>query len=804
MKSLIIILILLVTKAVFAQNYYGFKTINILNLKTQSRCSGVLLKTEKGCQAVTNAHCVRDLALKEKNLVISQINSPNLTKKEDIKLFSKLFFINLTDKRSYLIKAKPSADLAELYFNEDWAPNFCKNSVKTSKNTIKDYPHSDGRQPPQSGGGMPQQTPLRGSSFSYRYSPYEYRFRFIKNKCYIATGFQLDNPNISSLNRFEIDRLLDENRSLVCPSVARLIPDFSYLPGLKFMYKVIGLNLSQGMSGGALLEIDKEVQEIHLLGLSASFYPFKWQSNFIKIIDVLEFLLDYEDTLLDNYNTHFGLEDTRVASDDSSALLQDIMNATIDNRYDNLLLISDTKEIENDTLSTYALLNRRRERIKKTISTTKVETPRVVNLDRAFGDTDQDETGDGDINRCSMKKSTLDPYFDNSPGVTSCFDLSQTRFQHSGVIVKDYKDSIIYGIRDNGILKQIDGLSSFAKFRKSRDFSENNLLIRKKGMLPDLEYRKNILKNFEGFYKLDDRVIVGQDYNQSYLNDHNEHFYQIRPSVNSLLNERATLGLSAPDKLEKNLFSYEIDNKLRHSSMSKVSFDIKSNRFNIRLEPNMTTRYLFELIPSFSENFSLLELNGSVAIQALDDLGKIVYRKENVSLKCELASLLRLICSNDFLEIGVTRVSKRSKPNFRVAFWEGFETKEKAFLRDKPLMNYFFGRLQTDHKGDHDLRLESSLGDVSLKDFLRYSAVDFYDEPQFSIKDVKLNKVFSNRLKCSLESLTLKTIYYKNEVYHLVHDFNKQCRRWFNYGEIFSADFKSLGIFTRGKYRGRP
>ena len=115
-KLSVILLLLAAARSLLGAEYFGFQTINIINLKDNTKCSGVLVNTETGCKAITNAHCVKGLSIGEENLIISSSQSIDIDSSQGKEVFDKIIYSPASTHRSYLIKAKPSSALAQIYF----------------------------------------------------------------------------------------------------------------------------------------------------------------------------------------------------------------------------------------------------------------------------------------------------------------------------------------------------------------------------------------------------------------------------------------------------------------------------------------------------------------------------------------------------------------------------------------------------------------------------------------------------------------------------------------------------------------
>lgn len=837
-----IVLIFFISISVFAsENFLGFKTLNVLNLATGSRCSGVLLKTKKGCQAVTNSHCVKDLSINEKNVVISQINKPLVNTEEEIEMFSKLFFVNLTDKRSHLVKAKPSSDLAEIYFDPAWAPEFCSGEEHLTIKGVGYYPHYSevfpaGYSP--SGGMCNQQTAMQCTSSQGNRDQRPFLYEDSRTKCFLSAGFQFDQGAVSAVFPIKIKDLVSGDRSVVCPktdnlkSVTKLDVNFSSLPGLEYMYKVTGVNLSQGFSGGPLINFHEDWNRTSIVGIAASVYQFKWQSNYIRIKDVLEFLINYEDDFSDQFVVELSQRESRVVSDENSKNLEKIMKFLEDNR--DLPNLEDhmIEETVNDSRRAFELLDTKRERLKidSTIpdlrdslingsssnsggigigsdSSRRINIPtqkRVEGLANAFGNTDQEDVDDP-FKDCKFDKSKTDPFFDTSPSITSCFDLTQTRYKHSGVLIGEDKDKIAYAYREGIKVKQITGYKDLKDLKRRRDFVESKILIRKVGELPSIEFRKSILSNFSGKLKpayIGSNNILPQ---YDYLLSHATRYLSIEPSVNSLLNELIEKDIPySKEDFQNNYFSFDIANGLNNSENGKIFFDIDETKFNIDFTNHDKKRYLLKLIPSYNEDYSKLSLKGSGVIKDQANLGRVLSKIDSLELICDLYSAQKLICHGPRLEIGLSQEAKGSRPEFRISFWDELLIKEEAFKKKKYKMNYAFGFLEkslgrvTVTKAEG---MRNSFRHTELKDFLKGNlALKFYPETTFDKASFKIHDKFNKRLNCAVEELSFQTFYYLEEVYHIVHDYNDNCRKRRVNGQIISEEGETVGLFIKDKF----
>src|SRR5690606_11808363 len=271
--------------------------------------------------------------------------------------------------------------------------------------------------------------------------------------------------SISSLDFDSFKQLDDKMKS-------RLNVEYSALPGIEFIYQVKGINLSQGMSGGALIEVDED--QIKFKGLSASFYPFQWKSNFIPASYVLEFLTKYNDNRSDNYEVSIDNK-VQVAADNVSIKEED-----------KILRLK-----EEGQIPTIVVIKKPRHQIRQQNGPIRVPRSQV-----RFRDTDQEDVGGNVTLSCDPVPSTIDPFYDVLPPVTSCFGLPPTRSQHSGVIAKEYQDHLIIAYNNS----QVNGLSDLRNLLARQDFDESKLITRPIGGYPTLEIRKHILNNFEGIY----------------------------------------------------------------------------------------------------------------------------------------------------------------------------------------------------------------------------------------------------------------------------------------------------------------
>ncbi len=791
-----------------ATDYHGFKTINISNLKGETKCSGVVFKTSSGCRAVTNAHCVKELAIDEHNLIVSQINDPGLKSQEEKNLFSSLFFVNLFDKRSYLIKAKPSADLAEIYFDKKWAPDFCENSKELNLENVDYYRHINETNIPVFTPGLPQQTPLRniptqGPNRAYR------DYQYSKNQCFISLGYQFDSAHMSSVAPIEIKDMIGADGLFFCPlwndskAFSRLNVNHSSLPGLDYMLKVTGINLSQGMSGGALIVVEDGTRNIEFHGLASSVYPFMWQSNFIRSKEVFEFLEKYEDDFSDKYLVEYGLKNSTTVSDDDSDLLAKKVEELRDALTINVLDRTQYQSVENDSQDIFELLGAKREReveIRSRTSDQGQSQSRVRNIDRAFGDTDQNDVGGGNGN-CSLKQSKIDPYFHKAPSITGCFDLSQTRFQHSGVLINDFRDSIVFGYQDSEVTTQIDSLMEFRKLLNRDDFDRSNLLIRNFGEYPIVEVRKNILNEFSGYYTKLYNSTGGDYASYNYLNEDNSRFFVIKPSFNSLLNESVELVENLQIKDDVSLFNHEVINKIENSLKGDVSFDIGIEHFNIELDLATKERFYMNLIPRFEDEYKKIILQGEIIVRDYSIDGRITKRIPGVKLECDNLSPLKLICSNDILEIGLSKKNSKSRPTYRISFWKDLLNKKEALLSGTPYIFYNYGHLWSSYKAHPSMGIGISFRDLKLKDFLEKDDVVFHEEPEFGYGDFELSAKIAANIKCDKHSLSIKTFAFDDDVYHVVHNQNSSCRKRRGYGEVFSTSFESLGYFIKGRFK---
>src|SRR5690606_39191446 len=102
-RLLTTLLVLSIATSLRAGDFYGFKTINLLNLKDNTKCSGVVMNTEQGCFAATSAHCVRGLGIGEENIIIEAVSTPELSTNEGKDIYSKIVLSNQEAHRTHLV-----------------------------------------------------------------------------------------------------------------------------------------------------------------------------------------------------------------------------------------------------------------------------------------------------------------------------------------------------------------------------------------------------------------------------------------------------------------------------------------------------------------------------------------------------------------------------------------------------------------------------------------------------------------------------------------------------------------------------
>lgn len=752
------LLILSIATSLRAGEFYGFKVINVLNLKDNTKCSGVVVNTEQGCLAATSAHCVRGLGIGEENIIIEAAMTPKISTDMGQEIYSKIVLSNNEARRSYLVKAMPSSDLAQIHFEKNWAPKLCSDDFKLSiENTQRNlhinevYTQREQTEP----GRLNQHLP--GSLGQSRAPNPTIYYRPSQNYLLMALGFQNDLATLLSISPFGFDsfnELEDKMKS-------RLNVEYSALPGFEFVYQVKGINLSQGMSGGALIEFDEG--QIKFKGLSASFYPFQWKSNFIPSSYVLEFLTKYNDDRSDNYEVSIDNK-VQVASDQVSLKEEE-----------KILRLKEEGQIPN-----VIVVKKPRHPIRNPNGPIRVPRTQV-----RFGDTDQDDVG-GDITlSCDPVPSTIDPFYDILPPVTNCFNLSQTRFQHSGVIAKEYPNQLI--IAYSG--KQVNGLSDLRNLLARQDFEATKLVTRQIGDYPAIEIRQNILKEFEGIYfeKENDAVTNQAMYRYAHLGDGFTKQYQINPSSNALIRESVINDTELYGELFENLFNYDISNDIEKAH--KVNLKLKVSNKGIKLGLRLTNQdnYFFDMVPVFDANFKKLTLKSTLTIYDSEFKKK---SSESFELQCDNRSFLKLVCYNNKMEFGLSAHSKNSDPAIRIAFWEGFKNKQEALQDQNLKMVYTFGEIEKRTWIHRHITYCLDLEGQKLKKLL----------PTLEFIDIKPDEILSfvgripHKVKEKLRGeLTTKSFYRKQELIHIIYDDKMK------YGVLFDRSFKIIGVVLKGK-----
>ncbi|MFX3675578.1 MAG: hypothetical protein ACN6I6_00935 [bacterium] len=753
------LVLLSMASSLCAFEFFGFQTINVLNLKDNTKCSGVLINTELGCHAVTSAHCVRGLAIGEENIIISKTTQPEIHSQHGRTLYSKIVYSSNNDHRSYLIKAKPSSDLAQIYFNKSWAPKFCQDKYKlTTENTQRNlhinevYTHQQQNQP----GPVNQHLP---GSMGQTHSPNPtIYYRPSQNYLLIASGFQNDLATLLSISPMSFDSFSDLKDKMK----SRLNVEYSALPGFEFGYQVKGINLSQGMSGGALFEVDQE--EIKFKGVSASFYPFQWKSNFIPASYVLDFLNNYQDDLSDQFEISIN-NNVQVAADNVSLKEED-----------KILRLK-----EEGKIPTVVVVKKPRHNIRQQNGPLRIPRTQV-----RFGDTDQDDVG-GDVSlNCNAVTSEIDPFFDVLPPVTNCFDLSQTRFQHTGVIAKEFQNRIIIAYQGD----QINGLADLKAIQARDDYDQTQLVSRPVGGYPSLVIRKDILKNFEGIYFEEENSAVTNQamHRYAHLGEGFTKQYVINPSSNALIRESVINETELYGELFENLFNYNISNNIEQAH--KVNLKLKVSAQSIKLGLKLTNQenYSFDMTPVFDPEFKKLTLKTSLTIY--DSQFKRL-SNESFELECDNRSFLKLICFNDKMELGLSASTAGASPSIRVAFWDGFKTKLEALQDQKLKMLYTFGELEKRTSIIRRVDLGLEFDGLKLKKLLTNE--NFVDIPQDEI--MSFINILPNKVKAKLQGeLTIKSFFRHDELFHVVYDGKKK------YGVLFDRSFKVVAVILKGKF----
>lgn len=759
----LIVLISLPT-VVFGGEFFGFQTLNILNLKDNTKCSAVLLNTENGCQAVTNAHCAKGLAIGEENLIILATQKTQIDSDLGAKVHQQIMHSSETSRRSYLIKAKPSSDLAQIHFDPAWAPEFCNDSFRLNSNNTKRHLHIDEvytQQQQNEPGQVNQHIP--GNSTSPNPTIY---YRPSQNFLLMASGFQNDAATLLSIFPVTFDSFSGLSESMK----SRLNVEYSSLPGIDFLYQVAGINLSQGMSGGALFEVEnKDSLKINFKGLSSSFYPFQWKSNFIPASYILEFINAFNDDHTDHYEISINSK-VQVASDRLSAKEEQRIKR-----------LEEEGEVPN-----LIVFKRPRFQLREPKAPVRIPRSRVN-----FGDTDQDDVG-GDVSlACDPIASDVDPFFDIVPPVTNCFDLSQTRFQHSGVMAKEHAKDILIGYEDT----QINGLADLRALKNRKDFDSTKLIKRPIGDYPEVELRKSILKDFKGIYFERENAAV---FNQAmhYFAHLGESFtrqYSITPSSNALIRESVINETELYGDLFQNLFNYDIANDITKTHHVKLKLNIDEQKINLGIKLTNDQNYSFSMTPIFDESFKKLTLKTTLTIydQQFNKLST-----QEFKLQCDNRSVLKLICFNEKMEFGLSKARKDSSTlSVRVAFWEGFKTKQEA-LADKNLKMIFnFGELERSESIVRNLDFDLNFNRVKLKNLLKEQSFVEIDSAEI----LSYVSMFPRSVAKELEGeLQTKSFFKGEKLLHLVFTKNKK------FGVLYDRSFKVVGVILKGKVSTSP
>lgn len=752
------LLILSIATSLCAGEFYGFQAINVLNLKDNTKCSGVVMNTELGCLAVTSAHCVRGLAIGEENIIIEATAVPEIQSAKGKEIYSKIVHTSDIARRSHLIKAMPSSDLAQIYFKSEWSAKFCADTYKLNQENTQRNLHINevysAREQTQPG---PLNQHLPGSLGQTRSPNPTIYYRPSQNYLLMALGFQNDLATLLSISPMSFDsftELKDKMKS-------RLNVEYSALPGFEFGYQVKGINLSQGMSGGALIEVDGD--QIKFKGLSASFYPFQWMSNFIPSSYVLEFLTKYEDDNSDQYEISIDNK-VQVASDKVSIKQED-----------KILRLK-----EEGQIPTVVVIKKPRHQVRQQNGPIRVPRTQV-----RFGDTDQDDVG-GDVTlSCDPVPSTLDPFYDVLPPVTNCFDLSQTRFQHSGVIAKEFQDQIIIAYKD----AQVNGLSDLREILADQNFDVNHLITRPLGGYPTLAIRKDILKNFAGVYfEKENSAVTNQAmYHYAHLGEDFTKQYLITPSSNALIRESVINDTELYGEHFQNLFNYDIANGIEQAHKVNLKLKIDSDKIKLGLRLTNQENYSFEMKPVFDADFKKLTLKTMLTIY--DSQFKQI-TSESFELECDNRSFLKLICFNERMEFGLSAHSKGASPTVRIAFWDGLKTKLEA-LQDQSLkLLYTFGKLEKRTSINRRVDFGLDFNRVKLKKLLASEVFVNIDSNEV----VSYINVLPRTVKTKLQGeLTAKSFFKYDELFHVVYDSKMK------YGVLYDRSFNIVGVILKGK-----
>ncbi len=763
------ILILSASTSLYSSEYFGFQTINIINLQDNTKCSGTLLNTENGCHAVTSAHCVKGLALGEENIIITPNKNSKANTDLGRELYSKIIFSPKEAHRSSLVKAKPSSDLAQIYFDSSWAPEFCKDEYKLNLQNTKRHRHINEVYSAQEQNTQGPVNQHIAGSMGNTHSPNPtIYYRPSQNFVLAAAGFQNDTATLLSVTSVEFDSfsvIEDKMKS-------RLYVEYSSLPGFDFIYQVAGINLSQGMSGGVLFEVndnqsDSERINLNFKGLSASFYPFQWKSNFIPASYILEFLKDYQDDQSDNYEIRLD-NNIQVASDKLSAKEEEAIRK-----------LKEAGEIPNIVeikKPSYQLLRQTGEQ-------------RIQRAQVRYSDTDQDDVN-GDVSlSCDWVPSTVDPIFDVMPPITNCFDLSQTRYGHTGVVVKEHPEQILIGYKN----RQINGLSDLRSLQNSNDFEEKNLIMRSFGEYPNFNLRENILNNLSGVYLSQENTAVSSQAFHSYahLGESFTRQYQIRPSSNVLIRESIVHETPLYGDLFKDLFNYNISNSINETHKINLQLKVDEQNLKLRIKTVDDENLVFNMIPVFDQEYKKLILKTKLEIY--DEMFNRI-SVEDFDLKCDNRSFLKLICFNEKMEFGFSSASiGNSSAEIRVAFWEDFKTKKEALNSKKLVMNYIFGAVKKSQSIERRVNFGHDLDGLKFKNILKQSQlIDVDSGDILSFINVLPNKV-AQKINQPINTLNTASIFYGNELLHFI--FNDQGR----YGVAYDQSFKIIGVILKGK-----
>ncbi len=752
----------------YAGEFFGFQTINVLNLKDNTKCSGVVMNTERGCYAVTNAHCVRGLAIGEENIIIAPAIAPQIATRAGQEMYAKLIHASHDHQRSFLIKAKPSSDLAQIYFDPAWAPAFCQDDFKLSEQNTPRHRHvnevytaQEQNQPGQVNQHLPGsmgQTHAPNPTVYYRPS---------QNFLLMAAGFQNDMAALLSIAAVDFDSFANLEDGMK----SRLNVEYSSLPGFEFIYQVKGINLSQGMSGGPLFEIDQT--QVKFKGLAASFYPFQWMSNFIPASYILEFLNNYQDDLSDVYEVSLGTQE-QVAADRVSLKEEDQL----------------LKLKEEGQIPSVVIVRKPRHQLRPTNANAPIRVPRTQ---VRFGDTDQDDVGGGLNLACDPVTSQSDPFFDVLPPVTNCFDLSQARFQHSGVMVKELPEKILIAYDE----QQINGLTDLRALQARTDFDSTKLVTRSLGDYPAVHIRSNILRDFEGIYsEKENSAVVNQSmYQYAHLEGTFTRQYSITPSSNALIRESVIHGSELYGELFDNLFNYGIANNLNQTHDINLKLNINDQLLKLGLRLQNGQNYSFEMIPHFDQGFKKLTLNTKLVIS---DENFRPLTRESFTLTCDNRSFLKLICSNEKMEFGLSTSSKDASPSIRIAFWSGFKTKAQALYSKNLEMIYVFGALEKRQSIQRRVDLNVHFDNLKLKKLLANDN-DQYDFVEVSSTDVlSFTGEFPQKVKQRMTGeLQTKSFFYRGELFHVVYEGQKK------YGVLYDRSFKVVAVIARRKLSTR-